>query len=171
VAIEERRLAIEAQGKFEFYFVALVFTVLGLAIQTTPDSGPVVARVSELLGWLCLFGAGLAGLSRLEWTPVIRVSLANQEEASQKLEQFRGAARSGQTAVHITKDNVTVPIEERIERYQSLLPELAGRIDVLQSRSSIKYKCLKGLFVAGVVLLMFARGLPVLAEVASASCI
>jgi hypothetical protein len=61
--------AIQTQQKFEFYFLALVFTILGLSIQTAKLSF-WLQGVFEIAAWLSLLASGLAGLSRMEWIPV-----------------------------------------------------------------------------------------------------
>ena len=60
-----------AQQKFDFYAVALCFTLLGLAIQTASFGTNPAADLFELIGWLALLTAGIAGFSRLEWQPQV----------------------------------------------------------------------------------------------------
>ena len=76
----ERAIANQSQEKFQFYAVSLVFTILGLSIQTANFDGHIVARICELLSWLMLLISGLSGLSHLEWNPVIHVQMVRKDE-------------------------------------------------------------------------------------------
>ena len=62
--------AVNTKDKFQFYFLALVFTILGLSIQTSTFSSRIQSMI-EIGGWLFLFASGVAGLSRMEWLPVL----------------------------------------------------------------------------------------------------
>ena len=64
--MNNEKQAIALQEKMEFYFVGLVFTILGLSIQTKPTLQPLPWLYVETLGWLLLLLAGLSGLRRLE---------------------------------------------------------------------------------------------------------
>ena len=60
-------IAIEHQIKFEFYLLALTFSILGLSIQTAEFGTYLSADLLELAGWLGLFLSGVVGLLRGEW--------------------------------------------------------------------------------------------------------
>ena len=61
--------AISIKDKFHFYFLALVFTILGLSIQTSKFISNTQAII-EICAWVSLLCSGLAGLSRMEWLPL-----------------------------------------------------------------------------------------------------
>ena len=67
---EDAKAARQSQLTFETYITGLAFTVLGFAVQTAKFSCPLPDAL-ELLSWLFLFGAGLAGLFRLQSMPEI----------------------------------------------------------------------------------------------------
>lgn len=71
----------QLQGKFEFYLLTLVFTILGLAIQTADFGASKIADILELLAWISLLASGLAGILRLEWLPVIYKAHSNMIRA------------------------------------------------------------------------------------------
>jgi hypothetical protein len=86
----ERAVAQQTQLKFQFYFLSLVFTLLALTIQTARFSHSPCEDAMELAGWLGLLLSGLAGLSRREWDPIIRLLMSRQTE----LEGGRAASLS-----------------------------------------------------------------------------
>ena len=57
----------KGESKFNFYLVALNFSVLGLAIQTFTNEKGLNGQVWEPLGWVCLLVSGLCALSYVEW--------------------------------------------------------------------------------------------------------
>jgi len=62
---KNQEISIQTQQKFEFYFLALVFTVLGLSIQTSVFSSKLQSAI-EIAAWAFFLISGLAGLSRME---------------------------------------------------------------------------------------------------------
>ena len=57
-------IAHQSQEKFQFYALALVFTILGLSIQIASFDGHVAAKIFELLSWvLLLFSGGAHGIA------------------------------------------------------------------------------------------------------------
>ncbi|MBU9546827.1 hypothetical protein LGM48_28845 [Burkholderia multivorans] len=59
----------ELQEKFELYLLALIFTILGLAIQIAKFGIYRTADVSQILGWVSLTISGVCGLWRMERIP------------------------------------------------------------------------------------------------------
>ena len=59
------------QEKFQFYIVGLIFTLLGLAVQTASFGSSIVADLLEFGAWACLLLSALLAMSRLEWAPQI----------------------------------------------------------------------------------------------------
>lgn len=56
--------------KFEYFFIGLIFTVLGASIQTaTLTESLLVVIVLELISWLLFLVSGLVGINKLEWLP------------------------------------------------------------------------------------------------------
>ena len=64
-------VAIEVGVKFDFYVVALTFTVFAFALQSGSFRGDVIIDGIEAFSWFCFLCSGIAGLSRLEFIPVM----------------------------------------------------------------------------------------------------
>ena len=62
LAWERRKLGIELRHKFEFYFVILIFSILGVLIQTSKRSSCQLFNYFEVSGWILLFISGCIGL-------------------------------------------------------------------------------------------------------------
>ena len=76
-----QKVATEYESKFRFYFVALNFTLLAATIQTAQLSEmSALNALLELVSWVLLLSSGLAGLSYLEYTPVIYHHFAKIKE-------------------------------------------------------------------------------------------
>ncbi len=154
---DDRSIAIQSQEKFQFYLVALTFTILGLSIQTYDDSSSNIASLLELLSWGALLLSGLSGLSFLEWGPVIRIKLAAKSDADEKVSKIKQHRAGGKTIVNVEQYGKTIPIEERINEYESHSVLISDVIDSLEKKSQIKYNIFKWLFLAGVILLVGGR--------------
>lgn len=152
-------IAQQSQEKFQFYGVALVFTILGLSIQTAVFDGHIIARVCELVSWLMLLVSGLAGLSHLEWNPVIRMQMVRKDELEAKANQLLSQKNQGVGRVNVLPENKVIPIEQRIEEYKLYVEKLDGQITKLDRRAEIKYQMFKWTFVTGIFLLAAGRSI------------
>lgn len=102
-------------AKFEFYFVALIFTILGLALQTA-DFGDVPSGIVivEIVGWVFLIASGLVGLSKVKWI-ASTIMVRNRKEFLSDLErQIRITQAQGQTHVLYSGTGKQVPIKEML---------------------------------------------------------
>jgi len=70
---EEPNIAIarDVQLKFDFYMLALVFTILGLSMQTATTTRTYGQCYLEFSAWIALSISALSGLMRIEWMPVL----------------------------------------------------------------------------------------------------
>ena len=102
-------------AKFEFYFVALIFTILGLALQTA-DFGDTALGIIivELVGWGFLIVSGLVGLSKVKWL-ASTIMVRNRKEFLSDLErQIHITEAQGQTHVLDSGSGKQVPIKEML---------------------------------------------------------
>jgi hypothetical protein len=73
---ERQKLGLELRHKFDLYFVTLIFTLLGLAIQTSKKSSVACINYLEIAGWGLLFLSGLIGLYALSKLWIREVGVA-----------------------------------------------------------------------------------------------
>lgn len=155
----ERVIAHQSQEKFQFYGVALVFTILGLSIQTASFDGHVAARICEILSWLLLLLSGLSGLSHLEWNPVIRIQMVRKDELEEKAIHLKAQRDRDIQQVNVRQDQKVIPIEERIADYESYVAKLDTQITKLDGRAEIKYRLFKWALMSGIVFLVVSRSI------------
>lgn len=86
---ENFKLSRESSAKFEFYFIALVFTILGLSIQTSVLTEKFYQYIFELLSWAMLLISGLAGLSRLEWMGPYYAQSGTMQDLNKEIKIFQ----------------------------------------------------------------------------------
>lgn len=132
------RSARELESRFHFYLAALAFTILGIAIQTAPESAPIAARVFELLAWVLLLSAGLLILWFLEWLPVRRLTHAERDEVDAEL-RARGDHDQGflpQTVEQRMRPLGSVDVRELRRHRASLIKSL----EAANKREHRKYR-------------------------------
>jgi len=144
------------QEKFDFYIVALTFTILGLSVQTAKFQQSRVSDALELLAWLALLCSGIAGLTRIARTALFYHLSHVKGRLERRREDYQVAALEGKTAVdpdtgerfspkdEAARIGATVELgDQRIRRRQRLLNAL--------------YTVRGGAFYCGIVLLVIAR--------------
>lgn len=139
----------EFQHKFEIYLIGLVFTLLGLSIQTAKFGVIIAADVYEIVGWVALLASGLIGLWRLEWVPVAltshakSVSLQNEKAL---LEQHR-AAGVATVKVEDQQESIATVIDDRT----LAISKLEDRLKQIEQSILARYTWHRRLFVAGLM--------------------
>lgn len=85
-AWERRKLGLELRQKYEMYFVALAFTLAGLAVQSARPVSAAWLAVAEIAGWTTLAAAGCVGLWRVSqmWLVLVGVAEHADPEASKE---------------------------------------------------------------------------------------
>ncbi len=154
----EREVAHQTQEKFEFYLLGLVFTLLGLSIQTAHLGQSIVADSCELLGWLSLFVSGLVGLWRLEYVPVWRLKFAQKEEFERKIDELRELQHTkGVKEAFVLETQTSQPIAERIGHYQEGISALNPILIELEQQNRWKYQVHRYGFAIGLSMLLVSR--------------
>jgi len=79
--------AINAQRKYNYFFIGLTFSILALAINHDIDTKLIFPKIAELLGWLCLLISGFFGLSYIQVEGLIFKLAAHLAEARTQNDQ------------------------------------------------------------------------------------
>jgi len=147
----------ELQEKFELYLLALIFTILGLAIQTAKLGINRASDVLEVLGWLSLMVSGLTGLSRLEWVPVALKTGSQLQDIRNERKRLADAAEGGMQWVPVVDQPEPANINDLIADRDNAIGKAQSHIDKMEQRIQLKYGIHKWSFVIGLVLLFMAR--------------
>ncbi len=156
-------IAIELRAKFEFYLLALTFSILGLSIQTADFGAVLFADVFELSGWLSLFVSGVIGILRAEWIPVaydIQSKIARLTRQSQEVrQQLQHGVQTPVSFLEGDKETVLVG-EDATIKLDSTAAELENQHEAANIKIISRYQKMKWAFMIGIGCLMVARGLP-----------
>ncbi len=148
----------QLQEKFELYLLALIFTLLGLAVQTAKFGTSQTADILELLGWALLLISGLVGLSRLEWLPVAYKTNSRLVGLKSEHTQLMAASEHGHKEVAVLDQNEPANIQAIIDDRAQAIQKVEARVKELEKSILRKYSIHKWLFVLGLTLLIGARG-------------
>ena len=157
----ERQIAQKLQEKFEFYLIALVFTVLALAVQTVEFGNNLFSDITELLGWLALLLSGLAGLIRLEIFPVAYNKHAILKDLEQEIFEYEEIKDSGKNSIRLAlEDAKIVPIDPLISDRKKAIEALKPVISNLENKIINRYRFHKWLLFSGITLIAASRSVP-----------
>lgn len=150
----------QLQEKFELYLLALVFTILGLAVQTANFGFSDIADTLELFGWLFLLTSGVMGLSRLEWLPVAHNTYGARKEIEAERDALVQQAEAGVVLYPVIDQPAPAPIQRLIDDRNAAIAKSKKREERLEKATLRKYGIHKWCFVIGVALLVSSRGYP-----------
>jgi hypothetical protein len=153
-------IAIEMQGKFELYMLGLIFTVLGLSIQTAKFGNSTAADMLELLGWLSLFVSGVTGLLRGEWIPVLYRIGGKIESTERRIAEIEQALAQGiDVPVTFIENGAEhqVPGPEAVQKLRAAIAELEKQQSDGEGKITRRYNCMKAALFIGLAFLMAAR--------------
>lgn len=157
----------ELQEKFELYLLALIFTILGLAVQTAKLGTNRASDALEVLGWLSLVLSGLSGLSRLEWVPVALKTGSQLQDIRNERQRLADAAEAGLREIPVVDQPEPANVGELIANRDDAIGKVEAHIDKLDQRIRLKYNIHKWSFVIGLLLLIAARGYGPVVEIFS----
>jgi hypothetical protein len=150
-------MAIHSQQKFDFYFLALVFTILGLTVQTSTITGKYQCFF-EIASWIFLLVSGLAGLSRLAWQPVFYQHEGLLQKDEDAVRAFDESRLSDVTLVRLSGEQWS---EQEIIAEKSKLgqriSEQKAKINKVNKQLRWKYLMHKWCFAIGICLLLISR--------------
>lgn len=147
----------ELQEKFELYLLALIFTILGLAIQTAKLGTYRAADVLEILGWISLAISGVTGLWRMEWVPVALKTGAQLQGLRKERQKLAEHAERGLKQVQIEDQQEPFDVHELVATRDGIIQRGQARLDKIEKTIHVKYAIHKWTFVLGLVLLIVAR--------------
>jgi hypothetical protein len=160
---ELAKLGYNAQQRFNAFAVALCFTILGLAIETATFGTNAAADFLEIVGWISLLVAGVAGFHGLEWDPQIFQLMGLQAGQERRLTSLREARARGTKTVRALDSQTDLDISGLIVRDERDLDTINNRIKEISEKSRTGYRIRSVAFLVGLVALMVARALePVL---------
>ena len=87
---DRKKLGIDLLHKFDLYFVTLIFTLLGLAIQTATKSPYLIQNYVEIFGWFLLFISGLISLSGISKLSTREIGIAEVKHLQLNSHQSKG---------------------------------------------------------------------------------
>lgn len=144
------------QERFEFYLVALTFTLLGLAAQTAAFGQFALADLAELAAWGVLLLSGLTGLARLEGIPHL-YELASMR--SERLEIVT-ALRRGPVVGEVRFLNETLSVEDALAKQEANVGQIDEALEFRDAKLIGKARLQRRAFAMGLTMLVAARGLP-----------
>ena len=148
--------AIQAKQKFEFYFLALVFAILGLSVQTSTITGNWQC-LFEIASWVMLLVSGIAGLSRLEWTPLAYERIGLLQEGKNRLEILNKGLGGGTVLYPSGKQWPEEKLIKEKSKGEQYILKLEKEKNKVIKRLGWKYSTHKWCFVAGICLLLISR--------------
>jgi hypothetical protein len=156
--------AIELRGKFEFYLLALTFSILGLSIQTAAFGDSLLVDVLELAGWLALFASGMYGLLRAQWVPVAyEIQSKIHATRERRADLLRAAERGIERQIPFVDEGG----KETVLSGASAAAKFDGMVTILEQQykeTELKvmrrYNIMMWAFLVGIGCLLLARGLP-----------
>jgi len=156
---KEFEFAREMQSKMDYYFIGLIFTLLGLSIQSSKFTSFYWQNVCEITAWISLSISGVIGLSRLEWMPVLYRQfgeLYGDKEIKSKLSE---SVALGARLIDpdTMKQHTDEKIKSEIQGYEKLIKNRETEIERINKESLLKYNFQKYLFLFALIVLMLSR--------------
>jgi hypothetical protein len=149
-------LAIQVQQKFEFYFLALVFTLLGLSVQTSTITGGWQGFF-EIASLVTLLVSGIAGLLRLEQVPRFYELIGNLQEGKNRLGILNKGLGGGTVLSPSDKQWSKEDLVKEKSRGEQYILKTEEEQNKEMKQLVRKYSMHKWCFVAGICLLLISR--------------
>ena len=146
------------QERFETYWLGLIFTLLALSVQSAKFGVSVPADVLELLSWLLLLVAGLAGMSRFEWMPRQYAWYAHQINEEEKVRAAQQRIADGIEIVNLAPLMTEMPAAQYLAKAEATVKEVEDRLKQLDAKQLRKYRLKRWSFALALGSLIAARG-------------
>jgi hypothetical protein len=148
------------QQQFEFYFTGLVFTLLGLAVQTGKSTHHIWAGYFEFGGWVCLMVCGLASLHRLWMVPTVIRMQVHKGKITQELGQLNIDIENGHPPNTIipTEDGSHLTLMQAIERHAQSKKYFEAKVKKSIAWNTYKGRICMATFLLALLCLIISRG-------------
>jgi len=158
--------------KYEFYFLGLTFTLLGLSIQSVNFSSySNLNTVIELLGWLFFGVSGVVGLSKIEYLPSLITIRNERDSASSQVSELQkiktGSAIPAQ--VKVAQSGKVLEIDSVISIISGNEKVWSERLDRFGKHHEFKHQVQKYLFISGLTAVGIARAYAAILSMVSSS--
>ena len=164
-AKQHHEISLQYEHKYILFFVALIFSILGLAIETSTPSKNYFQIIFELSGWLFLLLSGILGLVILQesaayyrfqsensslWNELN--SLLSQKEMGKENIPWLESSRADEVR-HIMR-----PIDDVIRDKENSLKQIVSERDTVQKDVVLKINIQGITFTIGIIGLIISRG-------------
>lgn len=159
-------IATRCKEKYEFYFLALTFTILGLSIQTADFNTLYLQPVIEISAWFVLLLSGLSGLSRQEYLPIAYLT----EHRHQRAQEYKQGYKDGVEGKRkvLNKDGIAMSaleIQEELDKLDARLVSYKAQRNRVERGLEIKYEIHKYAFIIGLTLLLVSRSILAISKI------
>lgn len=147
------------QQQFEFYFTGLVFTLLGLAVQTGKPTHHIWASYFEFGGWVSLMACGFVSLHRLWMVPTLIKMQVELTEIILILGQLNVDITNGHSPnTPVTSENDThLTLAQAIEQHTQLKKSIEVKVKKSQAMNIFKGRICMGTFLLALLFLIISR--------------
>lgn len=147
------------QQQFEFYFTGLVFTLLGLAVQTGKSASHNWINYFELSGWIGLMVCGCVALHRLMMVPTLIKSQVELKRITTELDQLNTDLQNGRlSSTPIpTEDGSALTLSQAIEQHTQSKKDIGVIVSKFQKWNSYKGWICMITFLIALLCLIISR--------------
>lgn len=147
------------QQQFEFYFTGLVFTLLGLAVQTGKSAAHNWINYFELSGWICLMICGCVALHRLMMVPTLIRSQVELSRINTELGQLNIDLQNGHppSTPIPTEDGSALTLSQAIEQHTQSKNDLETNVRKSHTWNSRKGWICMTTFLLALLFLIISR--------------
>lgn len=150
----------EVLAKFEFYFLALTFTLLGLSLHTSDLAGaPFASKVLEVAAWSLLALSGFVGLSKMNWISSIIMLRERRDSYEAMMDELRKSKAIGQPRAIDTSSGKMVAVDDLLENAGKAQDNVSSTLKRLGTKHEIKHIVQWWSFYAAVLLFIVGRGI------------
>lgn len=153
----------EVLAKFEFYFLALTFTFLGLSLHTSDLIGaPLASKVLEVTAWSLLGLSGFIGLSKVNWISSIILLRERRDSFEKMMEELRKSKAMGQPRAIDTSSGKMVAVDELLENAGKAQSNVSDTLKKLGTKHEIKHMVQWWSFYIAILSFIVGRAIQVL---------